>query len=161
MEGTGNKNVEEFEAVAAGGLVLQRYLEKERAAYRQIQTEEELLEGFEGFVCQRDREILNGEFLEFQLTSCRLIAGDGIWGWYDDDLASWKPWNFDPAKISVPLSIWHGEDDLVLPIAEGKFLAKLMPDANPHWLPGQGHFSLYPDHFGEILDELIALGLTS
>jgi len=64
------------------------------------------------------------------------------------------PWDFDPATIRIPLSIWHGSDDLNLPCKLAKKLAARIPSATTHWVDGAGHYSLPALHADEILDEL-------
>jgi pimeloyl-ACP methyl ester carboxylesterase len=47
----------------------------------------------------------------------------GAEGWIDDSLALRKPWGFDPAKIKVPVLIWHGLDDVFSPVSHARWLA--------------------------------------
>jgi pimeloyl-ACP methyl ester carboxylesterase len=35
----------------------------------------------------------------------------GLDGWIDDDIALVRPWGFDVAAITAPVSIWYGADD--------------------------------------------------
>jgi pimeloyl-ACP methyl ester carboxylesterase len=156
MVGTGKGNLAEFAALAAGPPALERFLRKAVAEMQQIKTREHLLAGYEGFLCEADRECLQGRLLRFQLESLELIVRDSIWGWFDDDKAMWNEWGFDLTQIDVPLSIWHGGEDKVVPMAEGECLARLLPAANFHLLSGHGHFSLFATQFGSILDELLA-----
>lgn len=65
-----------------------------------------------------------------------------------------KPWDFDPATIRVPLSIWHGTADLNLPCKLARQLAARIPHATTHWVDGAGHYSLPALHSDEILDQL-------
>jgi pimeloyl-ACP methyl ester carboxylesterase len=50
-------------------------------------------------------------------------TAQGVWGWVDDDLAFTKPWGFDPATIRVPVAIWWGSEDVLVPPQHGKWLA--------------------------------------
>lgn len=74
------------------------------------------------------------------------IAGealaDGVGGMVDDDLACVAPWGFDPADITVPVLVLHGEDDRVVPAAHGRWLASRIPSAELWLRPGEGHVSV-------------------
>jgi hypothetical protein len=45
------------------------------------------------------------------------------------------------ARVRVPVGVWHGEQDLGVPAAHGRWLAGVIPGAGLHLLP-DGHFSL-------------------
>jgi pimeloyl-ACP methyl ester carboxylesterase len=77
-------------------------------------------------------------------------------GWRDDDLAFTRRWGFDVDPIAVPVSVWHGAQDRMVPIAHGEWLAAHIPDATAHFLPDEGHLSIGVAHLGTIVDELLA-----
>jgi pimeloyl-ACP methyl ester carboxylesterase len=54
---------------------------------------------------------------------------NGVWGWVDDDLAFTRPWGFDPATITVPIQIWYGSQDVLVPPGHGEWLARTVPGA--------------------------------
>jgi len=60
---------------------------------------------------------------------------DGSW---EDDLAFYRPWGFDPADIRAPVSLWHGLQDFV-PVAHASWLADRIPDVNTHFPAGDDH----------------------
>jgi hypothetical protein len=62
----------------------------------------------------------------------------GLDGWIDDDIALVRPWGFDPAAITVPVSIWHGAADTRIPQAHTDWLLAHVPTATGHQHPG-GH----------------------
>ncbi|WP_162795481.1 alpha/beta fold hydrolase, partial [Nonomuraea lactucae] len=50
-------------------------------------------------------------------------------GWVDDVLALNTAWGFDPAAISVPTLLWHGEDDVFSPVDHARWLGRRIPGA--------------------------------
>jgi pimeloyl-ACP methyl ester carboxylesterase len=62
----------------------------------------------------------------------------GLDGWVDDDIALVRPWRFDLAGISVPVSIWHGTHDTRVPRAHTDWLLAHLPSAQGHEYP-DGH----------------------
>ncbi|MHB1675932.1 MAG: alpha/beta fold hydrolase [Sulfuriferula sp.] len=61
-------------------------------------------------------------------------------GLYTDLRLIIKSWGIPFKKISVPVILWHGEEDVLAPIAGAKALASAIPSCDAHFLPGCGHF---------------------
>jgi pimeloyl-ACP methyl ester carboxylesterase len=80
----------------------------------------------------------------------------GVDGWRDDDLAFTKPWGFEPAAISVPMTVWQGGQDKMVPLAHGQWLAEALTGARLHLDAQEGHLSLMRS-VGLILDDLLEL----
>ena len=74
------------------------------------------------------------------------IAGEalegGIGGMVDDDLAYVAPWGFDPATITAPVLLLHGDADRVVPSSHALWLAHRIPSAELWLRPGDGHVSV-------------------
>ena len=51
--------------------------------------------------------------------------------------------------------LWHGEDDTVVPLEMGRYLAQAIPNFKARFIPGGGHFSLLPKYVAEILNTLV------
>jgi len=62
----------------------------------------------------------------------------GVDGWIDDGIALSKPWGFDVAEITVPVSIWYGPADVLSPIGHSEWLLTHVPHAERCELSG-GH----------------------
>jgi pimeloyl-ACP methyl ester carboxylesterase len=90
--------------------------------------------------------------------SFRQAVANGIWGWFDDDVAFTRPWRFDLAGIEVPVAIWQGGQDRMVPFAHGQWLAAHLPSAQARLLPEEGHLSIAVDKFGQMVGELVASG---
>ena len=109
-------------------------------------------------VSEVDAAQVTGAFGESLAASLRSAFRHGRWGWFDDDLAFVRDWGFDLSRITVPVSVWQGRQDLMVPIAHGEWLATHIPGARVHLRPEHGHLSLGVGAFGEILDDLLEAG---
>jgi hypothetical protein len=66
-----------------------------------------------------DVTALTGDYADFVALSFRRALADGIWGWFDDDLASTRPWGFELDGIGVPVVVWQRGQDRMVPFAHG------------------------------------------
>lgn len=67
-----------------------------------------------------------------------------------------QPWFFGLEDIQVPAYVWHGEEDDVVPVSIGRFVAGRLPDAQSTFVPGTGHFSVVMTQLESILEVLRA-----
>jgi len=156
--GTEGANGGELAALEAGDAALERLLEGFARDFREVEHGSQVREAFQDTLCQADLGTLTGRFLRYQVESFPLAVRGGIWGWLDDDKAVWGDWGFDLADIAVPVSIWQGREDGIVPAAHAEWLAAHVPGARLHLLAEDGHLSVMRHHYGAILDELIELG---
>lgn len=64
----------------------------------------------------------------------------GLDGWVDDVMALFGTgWGFDPAAVPVPVRLWHGGLDTLVPPAHGEWLAARIPGAALRLQPDAGH----------------------
>jgi pimeloyl-ACP methyl ester carboxylesterase len=152
LDGMGPENHEEFGAAVTGRHALEPYLEKEAEEMTTV-TAEQIAEALGGLVSPVDRAYATGEFAERMLASFRRACLHGVEGWAEDDLAFTRPWGFEPSDITVPVSVWQGAQDRMVPFSHGRWLAANIPGATVHLDDDQGHLSLW-GRIGEILDEL-------
>lgn len=151
----GEENVEEFEAALAGPDQLIVFKERNWPIFRAV-TGDEVAASFGDLIDEVDRASLTGEFAEYAAASFREALRESYWGWFDDDMAMITPWGFDVAAIRVPVHVWQGRHDRMVPYLHGEWLASHLPAPIPHLFDDQGHLSLVVAKFGQILDELIA-----
>ena len=71
--------------------------------------------------------------------SCALALRQGPRALLADFALMTKPWNFDPAAITCPVTLWHGLSDRNAPPAMSKALALVIPGARLNLIPGAGH----------------------
>jgi pimeloyl-ACP methyl ester carboxylesterase len=74
----------------------------------------------------------------------------GVWGYVQDIRALARPWNFILEDIQVPVQLWHGDEDAVIPLHHGRYLASVIPGATLRICRGEGHMLMW-NHLGEIL----------
>ena len=155
FEGMGPENIEEFGASLEGPEALIAFKERAWPQWRDI-TGAEVADAFGGLIDDVDRGSLTGDFAEDVAASSREGLRNGYWGWFDDDMAFNRPWGFELGDIRVPVHIWQGGHDKMVPYAHGQWLAANCGSACPHLYPEHGHLTLVVDSIGPILDELIA-----
>jgi pimeloyl-ACP methyl ester carboxylesterase len=87
----------------------------------------------------------------------RRAVETGIAGWRDDDLAFTEDWGFALSDVALPVAVWQGRQDRMVPFAHGEWLAAEIPTAEAHLFDEEGHISLIAK-IDEILTDLVALG---
>jgi pimeloyl-ACP methyl ester carboxylesterase len=86
--------------------------------------------------------------------SLREAFRSGGQGVADELLLLTRPWTFRPEEIRVPVRLWHGEADGVVPVAMGRYLANAIPDCRAEFIPGGGHYFVF-DRIGPLLDAMV------
>src|SRR5919199_1723531 len=94
---------------------------------------------------------------EFMAQSFHKAMSTGIDGWVEDDLAFVRAWGFQLTDIRVPVAVWQGGQDRMVPFAHGQYLAGRIPNARAHLQPEEGHLSLGVASLGPILDDLLRM----
>jgi pimeloyl-ACP methyl ester carboxylesterase len=52
------------------------------------------------------------------------------------------PWGLRLAEISIPVHLWHGEQDPIVGLASQEFAAKTIPGSHLTIWPDAGHFGI-------------------
>src|SRR4051812_48404855 len=137
LAGMGEENVAEFGAALAGPEALDAFLVPAAAEMGDVKPAD-LVEAFGDLISEVDRRALTGGLAEYLAASFHAAVRNGIDGWRDDDLAFVADWGFRPADIPVPLAVWQGDQDRMVPFAHGGWLASRLPTAESHLVPGEG-----------------------
>lgn len=156
LAGMGPENVEEFGAAIDDHERLRAFLEAGAAEVANV-TGAEVAASLGGLVPEVDRAALTGDLADHLAASFRQAVSSGIWGWYDDDLAFVSPWGFSVEEVGVPVAVWQGGQDLMVPFAHGQWLAAHIPTARPRLFPEEGHISV-AGQMERIVADLVALG---
>jgi pimeloyl-ACP methyl ester carboxylesterase len=154
LAGMGPENVEEFGAALKGEEALRQWKKDHAEPFRAV-TGEELAATLGGLVPDVDKELLIGGYAKMLAAVIRRALEGGFDGWVDDDLAFTKPWGFSLGQICVPVTVWQGDLDLMVPFAHGRWLHDKIPGAASRMVTGHGHISLVASYQSEILDDLM------
>jgi pimeloyl-ACP methyl ester carboxylesterase len=155
LAGMGEGNIEEFGAALAGEAKIAALLGEAAVELRDASAEQ-VIASMSTLLPAEDRAVLVGEAGEELAAQIAEGVRLGPSGWIDDDLAFVKPWGFSVQDIKVPVFLWQGDRDLMVPFAHGRWLGARIPGAVAHLLPGEGHISVFVNRVGEVLDELAA-----
>jgi pimeloyl-ACP methyl ester carboxylesterase len=106
----------------------------------------------------KEKHQASAEFDPEMFTPADHAAFSGAWSWFrgivnsaiesgpdaliDDDLANVGPWGFDPARITAPVLLLHGDQDRIVPSSHSQWLARRCPSAQLLMSPGDGHISI-------------------
>lgn len=64
------------------------------------------------------------------------------------------PWGFRFEEIGLKIHLWQGEADATVPVSHARYLEKVLPQAEAHYFPNEGHFSLPINYSDRILRAL-------
>jgi len=141
LAGMDQANLGEFGAALTGPAELTAFLEVAGAELSQV-TGESVVAAMAGLLPPVDQQAMTGTFAEEMAATFRRAMSAGVAGWRDDDLAFVTDWGFRCSEITVPVAIWQGAQDRMVPFAHGQWLAGEIPSAQPHLFGDEGHVSL-------------------
>ena len=103
-----------------------------------------------------DRRVLNDStFRSILAASMREAFRNGAGGAAKDLRLLSASWEFDLHSVHVPICIWHGARDRVVPISMGRFLEQALPDCHATYFEEHGHYSLVHECADQILSRLV------
>jgi pimeloyl-ACP methyl ester carboxylesterase len=156
FDGMADENHEEYHAAEQGREVYEGYLVENFQPILRASAAE-LAEALGGRVTPVDREALTPELADWLSRTFQNAGAQGVRGVCDDGIAAVTPWGFDLASIRVPVAVWQGREDAMVPFAHGAWLAAHVPGAEGHLLDDEGHISLV-NRIEEVIVDLKRLG---
>lgn len=157
LDGMGTDNQHEFAAAREGEAALRAYLEPQVPDLVRG-SPEALVAGMRSLLPEVDQAAVTADFASFLLTSFATGLASGVDGWVDDDLAFLRPWGFDldaPARHGIPVFVWQGGADLMVPAAHGAWLAAHVSGAVAHLEPDDGHLTIVVGAVDRMVAELV------
>jgi hypothetical protein len=155
-DGMSEENKREFADFVAGGEAFERSIIE---GYEQLKdtTPENCLDVWGPWLSAVDAASLSTPELiaDFARGTSHAFV-NGYWGYYDDNVGTFGDWGFDPTAITVPVGVWYGDDDLMVPVQHGNQLVAVIPTAVAHHYPTEGHLSIFSEHRAGIADEITA-----
>jgi pimeloyl-ACP methyl ester carboxylesterase len=148
--GMGEENVRDFEA-ARVGRESYRPIAVEQAAELASVTADDIVAAFGGLVDEVDAAALSDEMGAVVAASFNHAVAQGPEGMIEDTLQIVRPWGFELAGITVPVAVWQGRRDKMVPFEHGRWLAQVIPGARAHLYDDEGHISLAAK-----IDEILA-----
>ncbi|NYD43273.1 alpha/beta fold hydrolase [Nocardioides panaciterrulae] len=102
----------------------------------------ELVGAMGGLLTPVDAAAFTDDLGDYLARSLQRAGAQGVRGVRDDGLVATAPWGFDLQSTRVPVGVWQGRQDAMVPFAHGEWLAAHVPGAEPHLFDEDGHISL-------------------
>ena len=149
-DGMGEENVRDF-AAAREGRASYGPLATDQVGMLASVTGDDIVAAFGDLIDEVDAAALSDEMGAVVAASFNHAVAQGPGGMIEDTLQIVQPWGFDLGAITVPVSVWQGGRDRMVPFAHGRWLAEAIPGARPHLYEDEGHISLATK-----MDEILA-----
>jgi pimeloyl-ACP methyl ester carboxylesterase len=151
FEGMAEGNVDEFELLREGDEDALRAESEEQAAAFVDATLEQFRDSMAPYVTEADAAELRGPIAATLLRHFQQATTVSVDGWVDDDLAMVRPWGFELSAIRVPVQLWQGRHDAMVPYGHGAWLAERIPGVDARLSEEDGHLSLLTRRVPEVL----------
>ena len=139
--GMAEENVAEYSAAEAGREEYAAFLEEDFLPVLMADADE-MADALGGLLPPEDRAVLDRGFTEWLTETFHRAGAQRIAGVLDDGQAAVRPWGFDVGSIRVPVAVYQGRADAMVPYAHGAWLAEHVPGAEAHLTEDDGHLTL-------------------
>jgi pimeloyl-ACP methyl ester carboxylesterase len=138
---TGQENIDDDRLILSDPEAARAKLAKDRLDFFEP-TEPDMTATHPTLFSPADAAVMTNELGEYLMRRNRTGLTPGIEGWWDDSVAMLRPWGFAVDAIQVPVMVWHGRQDRMVPFGHGEWLARRLPNADPHLTDVDGHLTL-------------------
>jgi len=152
---TGQENIDDDLLVLNDPEAARAKLAKDRAELFDP-SEPDLAEAHPTLFSPADAAVLTDELGEYLKRRNRTGLMPGIEGVWEDSVAMLKPWGFAVDAIQVPVMVWHGRHDWMVPFQHGKWLTRRLPNAEPRLSDDDGHLTLVQNRVPAVHAWLVA-----
>jgi pimeloyl-ACP methyl ester carboxylesterase len=156
FDGMAEENHAEYHAAEAGPETYEAFV-REHMLPMLAATPEQMADAMGGLVTPVDKAMVTAAFADWMSRTFNRAAAQGPVGVRDDGIAIVSPWGFDVADIRVPVAVWQGRHDAMVPYQHGEWLAAHVPGVEAHLFDEEGHLSLVMQ-IDRILADLKRLG---
>ena len=150
--GMAEENVAEYTAAETGRAAYESFLEEEFLPVLMADADD-MAEAMGGLLPEADRAAMDRGFTEWLTETFHRAGAQRVAGVLDDGQAAVRPWGFDVGEIRVPVAIYQGRQDAMVPFTHGEWLAAHVPGARAYLTDEDGHLTLVTQ-LPEILAEL-------
>ena len=155
-EGMGPENVEEFARAREGGAEYEASM-LDAARELAAMTGDNIIETFGGLISPVDAASMSDPAVRASMAeSLAYGVSAGAGGFIDDDQAFLRDWGFALTDITTPVTLFYGDEDLMVPATHGHYLAKTLPNVTAYHLPDEGHISIPLKFLPQIFDAIIS-----
>jgi pimeloyl-ACP methyl ester carboxylesterase len=151
FDGMGAGNIEEFGLVISGGEQASRPATEEQTAGLLAASPAELVEAMAPHLTEMDAAEMRGPLGVTLHDQMKDGLADGCDGWVDDDLLFVQPWGFDLSAIRVPVLLWQGRQDAMVPYNHGAWLASQIPGVEARLSEEDSHCTVLNQRMPSIL----------
>jgi pimeloyl-ACP methyl ester carboxylesterase len=139
--GAGQENIDDDRLILSDPAAARAKLASDRHDLLNA-TATDLAEVYPTLFSPTDAAALTEELVEYFVRRWKDGLAPGIEGWWDDTFAQLKPWGFPLETIRLPVTVWHGRQDRMVPFQHGEWLASHLPNADAHLSDQDGHLTL-------------------
>ena len=157
LDGMGEENLDEFGHALRGETELTKWMDANAEALKTI-TGEELRNSAGSLFSKSDVIAMQRkDYSDGLAEAFRLSLQVSYSGWIDDDIAFTTDWGFTLDEVKIPVAIFQGDEDLMVPGAHGRWLHERLQNSTLRMLKGEGHLSFFSASQAEILEFILGV----